>query len=155
MEMVRPMEIYALKVAFFERDINDLLSKYLPADQPIEELAVRLTAKGFTVSGVYPLFINVRFETQWDLGLENGQITARLSHFKAMGVPGNIFKSAIVKMIEEAAGAESWLRIQGDTLWIDIDSCAAKYAFGAKTHLKQLVCQSGCLILEGRSEPDA
>src|SRR5438105_10667026 len=106
------MEIYALKVSLSEQDLNDLLKKHLPADQPIEDLAVRVSPKGLIISGVYPLFIHVHFETQWELGLDKGQVTARLAHFKAMGVPGNIFKSAIVKMIEDVAGAEEWVRIQ-------------------------------------------
>jgi len=146
------MEVHALKLSLTEQDLNDLLRKYLPAGQPIEDLSVRVSPKGLTVAGVYPLFINVHFETQWQLGLDRGQVTARLEHFKAMGVPGNIFKSAIVKMIEDLAGAEKWIRIQGDTLWIDIDGCIGKYAFTALTHLRRLDCQSGQIMLEGHAE---
>src|SRR5207248_520027 len=105
------MEVQALTLSLSEQDLNDLLRKYLPPDQPIEDLAVRVTSRGLSVTGVYPLFINVHFETQWQLGLDRGQITAQLRQFKAMGVPGNIFKSAIVKMIEEVAGTEPWIRI--------------------------------------------
>jgi hypothetical protein len=146
------MEVHALKLSLTEQDLNDLLRKYLPAGQPIEDLSVRVSPKGLIVSGVYPLFINVHFETQWQLGLDRGQVTARLEHFKAMGVPGNIFKSAIVKMIEDLAGAEKWIRIQGDTLCIDIDGCIGKYAFTALTHLRRLDCQSGQILLEGHAE---
>ena len=143
------MEVQALKLSLSEQDLNDLLRKYLPADQPIEELTVRVGPQGLTVSGVYPLFINVHFETHWQLGLEDGQVTARLAHFKAMGVPGNIFKSAIVKMIEDVARAEDWVRVQGDTLWIDVDRCIGKFAFPARTNLKVVDCQAGLIILEG------
>ena len=149
------MEIHALKLSLSEQDINDLLRKHLPADQPIEDLAVRLSPHGLTVSGIYPLFINVHFETLWKIGLDGGQVTARLDHFKAMGVPGNIFKSAIVKMIEDLAGAEDWLRVQGDTLWVDVDRCIGKYAFTARTDLKLLDCQAGQLLVQGGTAPQA
>ena len=146
------MEVHALKLSLTEQDLNGLLQKYLPADQPIEDLKVRVGPKGLTIAGVYPLFINVHFETRWHVGLDRGQVTARLDHFKAMGVPGNIFKSAIVKMIEDLAGSEKWIRIQGDTIWIDIDGCIGKYAFACQTHLRLLDCQAGRLVLEGRAE---
>ena len=51
-------------------------------------LRVRLSPAGLAITGVYPLFINVHFETLWQVGLDKGQVTARLHHFKAMGVPG-------------------------------------------------------------------
>jgi hypothetical protein len=146
------MEIQALKLSLSEQDLNDLLRKYLPADHPIEELSVRVVPEGLTVSGVYPLFINVHFQTHWQLGLDQGQVSARLDHFKAMGVPGNIFKSAIVKMIEDLAGAGEWVRVRGDTLWFDVDRCIGKFAFTARTHLKNLECQAGRVILEGQAE---
>jgi hypothetical protein len=142
------MEIQALKMSLTEQDLNALLQKHLPAEQPIEDLTVRLSLKGLTVSGVYPLFINVHFETLWNIGVDGGHITARLEHFKAMGVPGNIFKSAIVKMIEDVAGAEDWLRIQGDTLWVDVDRCIGKYAFPAQTHLTSVECQAGQIVIQ-------
>jgi hypothetical protein len=142
------MEIQALKIVLTEQDLNALLQKHLPAEQPIEDLTVCLSPKGLTVTGVYPLFINVHFETLWKIGVEGGRISARLEHFKAMGVPGNIFKSAIVKMIEDAAGAEDWLQIQGDTLWVDVDRCIGKYAFPAQTHLSSAECQAGQILIQ-------
>jgi hypothetical protein len=143
------MQVYALKLAVSEQDLNDLLRKYLPADHPIEDLAVRVAEQGLTVSGIYPLFINVHFETLWRLGLEQGRVTARLAHFKAMGVPGNIFKSAIMKIVEDLASAEEWIEVAGDTLRIDVDRCLGQYAFPTRTHLKLLDCQTGAIYLEG------
>jgi len=143
------MEVHTLTLSLSEQDLNDLLRKYLPADQPIEDLAVRVTPQGLSVTGVYPLFINVHFETQWQLGLDNGLVTAHLHQFKAMGVPGNIFKSAIVKMIEDVAGSEDWLRIEGDTIRIDVDRCIAKYAFTARMNLRQIECRVAEIVVQG------
>jgi len=146
------MEVQTLKLAVVEQDLNDLIRKYLPADHPIEQLTARVNQQGVVVTGIYPLFINVHFETIWELGLDAGQITARLANFKAMGVPGNIFKSAIVKMIEELAVAEKWVRIKGDTLWVDADACIAKFACSARTNFKVLTCEPGRILLESRTE---
>src|SRR5438270_4509898 len=143
------MEVHALTLSLSEQDLNDLLRKHLPPDQPIEDLTVRVNVQGLRITGVYPLFINVHFETQWELGIERGLITARLHQFKAMGVPGNIFKSAIVKMIEDLARTEEWVRIKGDSIWFDVDACIGRYAFTAQTNLKVLACQTGQIILEG------
>src|SRR5262249_55401654 len=116
------MDIISLKLVMNDRDINDLLTRFLPPNQPVEDVRLAITPEGVVVSGVYPLFINVRFETTWELGVVNGAVAARLAHLKAMGVPGNILKSAIVKLIEDQARGEPWLRRDGDTLLIDAEA---------------------------------
>jgi hypothetical protein len=144
------MKVHALKLSLSEQDLNDLIHKYLPADAAVEDLRVRVSPKGLVVTGIYPLFINVHFETHWDVGLDRGRVTARLDQFKAMGVPGNIFKSAVVKMMEDLAGEEEWVRIEGDTIRLDVDGCITKYVFPTQTNFKVLTCQEGNVVLEGK-----
>jgi hypothetical protein len=144
------MIVHALKLSVSEQDLNDLIRKHLPADAAVENLSVRVSPKGLVVTGIYPLFINVHFETHWNVGLDQGRVTARLDQFKAMGVPGNIFKSAVVKMMEDLAGEEEWVRIEGDTIRVDVDGCIGKYAFTAQTNFKVLTCQDGHIVLEGQ-----
>lgn len=141
------MEIHALNLVLTEQDLNGLVGKHLPANQPVEDLHVAITPRGVTVTGVYPLFINVRFETRWELRVENNGVAARLGHFKAMGVPGNIFKSAIMKVIEDLAREEPWLRRDGDCLWIDVEAAIVKFALPARLNLKQIDCQAGQLLV--------
>src|SRR4051794_5879562 len=114
------MEIQALRMLVTEPDLNDLVRRYLPPDQPLEDVHVRLEGDGIHITGQYPFFINVKFETVWEVGVVDGLAFARLAHFKAMGVPGNIFKSAILKVIEEAARKESWIRIVGEQVRADL-----------------------------------
>ena len=97
------MELHALRLSLTEQDLNDLLRKYLPKDVEVEDLRVKLSTQGIHVTGIYPFFIPVHFETIWEVGVETGHATARLASFKAMGVPGNIFKSAVVKIVEDIA----------------------------------------------------
>src|SRR5215210_7957719 len=108
------MELHALKLSLTEQDLNDLLRKYLPKDPDIDDLRIKFSAEGIHVTGIYPFFFPVRFETIWEVGVKTGHATARLASFKAMGVPGNIFKSAVVKIVETLARQENWIRIVGD-----------------------------------------
>jgi hypothetical protein len=145
------MEIQALRMVVSEQDLNDLLRRYLPPEQPVEDLRVQLSADGIHVTGQYPFFISVKFETVWEVGVVDGLASIRLAKFKAMGVPGNIFKSAIMKAIEDAARKESWIRIAGDQVLADLEAACAKYAVAARLRLKSIAVQPSLLLLEAGS----
>ncbi len=142
------MEIQALRMLVTEQDLNDLIRRYQPSDTPVEDVRVRLSPEGIHITGQYPFFISVKFETIWEVGVENGLAAARLAKFKAMGVPGNIFKSAIMKVIEDAARRESWVRINGDQVLADLEVACAKYAVAAKLRLKAITVRAGELLVE-------
>jgi hypothetical protein len=144
----RGMELHSLRMSLTEQDLNDLLRKYLPRDMEVEDLRLRLRDGKIHVSGVYPFFIPVRFETIWEVGVESGHASARLSSFKAMGVPGNIFKSAVVKIFEDIAREENWIRIVGDRFLADLELGCSKYAVVAHLHLKSITVEQGKLMLE-------
>jgi hypothetical protein len=90
----------------------------------------------------------VRFETIWEVGVEAGHASARLASFKAMGVPGNIFKSTVVKIVEDVARQENWIRIVGDRFLADLEVGFSKYAVVAQLHLKSITVRPGALVLE-------
>jgi hypothetical protein len=142
------MEIHSLHVLLTEQDLNELARKHIPKDVPVDDVRLRLSPEGIHVSGVYPFFINVNFETIWHVAAEQGKAVARLTKFRAMGVPGNIFKSAIMKVIEDLAKKERWLRIAGDQIIADPDQALAQYAVAGKTHLKSIIVQTGLLVIE-------
>jgi hypothetical protein len=142
------MEIQALRLALTEQDLNELIRRYLPPDQPVEEVRVRLSPEGLHVTGIYPFFFPVKFETVWELGIVGGQVSARLANFRAMGVPGNIFKSAIMKLIEDAARKEPWVKIAGDQVLADLDLGCARYGLPARLNLRTLTLIPGQLLVE-------
>ena len=142
------MELHALRLSLTEQDLNDLLRKYLPKHVEIEDLRVRFAERCIHITGVYPFFIPVRFETIWEVGVVNGHASARLASFKAMGVPGNIFKSAVVKIVEDIARQETWIRIVGDRFLADLELGCSKYAVLARLHLKAIDVKPGQLMLE-------
>jgi hypothetical protein len=142
------MEIHSLHLLVTEQDLNELLKKHAPKDLPVEDMRLRLSPEGVHVTGIYPFFINVKFETIWHLSADEGKAVAQLTKFRAMGVPGNIFKSAIMKMIEDVAQREPWVRVAGDQLIADPDQACAMYAVAGKTHLKSIIVQTGLLVIE-------
>jgi hypothetical protein len=142
------MELHALRLSLTEQDLNDLLRKYMPKNVDVEDLRVRFADNCVHVTGIYPFFFPVRFETIWEIGVDGGHASARLASFKAMGVPGNIFKSAVVKIVEDIAKQESWIRIAGDRFLADLELGCSKYAVLAHLHLKSITVQSGQLMLE-------
>jgi hypothetical protein len=142
------MEIHSLHVLVTEQDLNELAKKHIPKELPVEDMRLRLSPEGVHVSGVYPFFINVKFETIWHISAEHGKAIAQLTKFRAMGVPGNIFKSAIMKMVEDLARKEPWIQVHGDQLIADPDQALAHYVPSAKTHLKSIIVQTGLMVIE-------
>ncbi|MSQ94117.1 MAG: hypothetical protein EXR98_06120 [Gemmataceae bacterium] len=142
------MELHALKLSLTEQDLNDILRKYLPKNLDVDDLRVKFSEQGIHVAGIYPLFFPVRFETIWEIGVEQGHATARLASFKAMGVPGNIFKSAVVKIVENIAKQENWIRIVGDRFLADVELGCSKYAVLAHLHLRSITVKPGSLMVE-------
>jgi hypothetical protein len=142
------MELHALRLSLTEQDLNDLLRKYMPKNVDVEDLRVKFANGAIHVTGIYPFFFPVRFETIWEVGVDGGHASARLASFKAMGVPGNIFKSAVVKIVEDIAKQESWIRIAGDRFLADLELGCSKYAVLAHLHLKAITVQPGQLMLE-------
>ena len=142
------MELHALRVSLTEQDANDLIRRYMPPDSPVEDVRVQLTPEGLIVTGQYPFFIAVKFETVWELGVQQGHVFARLARFRAMGVPGNIFKSAIMKLVEDAARREDWVRIHGDVILADAERGYAKYATPVRLNLRAITITAGQLTVE-------
>lgn len=143
------MEAHFFKICITEQDLNHLVGKYLPPDHPIEELQVHLIPSGVSVSGLFPMFGTVRFETHWEIGVAAGQITARLAQFKVLGIPADIFKSALVNLIEEFAKEEPWVQFEKDRLQINLDAFVGKFAFPACTNVTAISNYEGSLLIEG------
>jgi hypothetical protein len=147
------MEIQALRLLVTEKALNELVARHLPDDQPVEELRFRLTPEGLHVSGEYPLFLRISFETHWELGVRDGNVTARLKRFKALGLPAPVFKSVLLKVLRETAGKESWLRFDGeDTILVLVDRLLAEKGIPLRTNLSAIRCQEGSLVLEAKAQ---
>jgi hypothetical protein len=147
------MEIQALTLLVTDQDLNELAARHLPADQPVENLRFRITSEGVHVSGEYPLFLRVSFRTLWELGVRGGEVTARLAHFKALGMPLAVFRSLLLKLVTDAAGNQDWLRMDHDTLLLHVDRALLAEGIPVRTNLTRIECRDGSLIVQGGSSP--
>jgi hypothetical protein len=145
------MELQALKLLVTEQDINELLARNLTGDNGLENVQVRIAPEGVYVTGEYPMLVRVGFETLWELDAQAGKVHARLAGLKAMGLPATVFKSAVLKAIEEAVQQENWLAFQNDTMVVDVDRLLADKGIRAKTNLNTVRCLAGELIIESAS----
>jgi hypothetical protein len=141
------MELQALKLLVTEQDLNDLLKKYLP-DEPLENVRIRIAPEGVYVSGEYPLFVRVAFETLWEPGTQAGKVIARLTKLKAAGIPGTPFKNMVIEAIKHAVQKENWVAFDADAIVLDVDRLLAGEGIQAKTNLRAVRCQAGTLLIE-------
>lgn len=145
------MEVHSLRITVTEQDLNALAKKIKAGESPIENPEVRIAPEGVTVKGVYPMFVNVSFETQWELAITDGNVTVKLLLLRAMGMPGNIFKSVLMKVIADAAKDKPGFRIDEDTIVIDLDTLLKAEGIDARTRLSALDCQAGQITLTAGS----
>ena len=145
------MEIQALRVLFTEEELNQLLARHLPKDQPVEELRLRLTPEGVYIQGAYPLFVPVAFETLWELEVCAGRVLARMVKFRALGMPVMVFRSAVLGIIAETAAKSDWLAVEQDAVFVDVDRLLAKNGLPARTNLTALRLQDGTLVIEAKA----
>src|SRR5688500_13647597 len=120
------MEIKQLALVVTDYDLNQLATKYLPRDFPVVGTQLRVAPEGLSVSGKYPLFVQVPFETLWELDVVSGKVSARLTKARAMGVPVTVFMNMFLKILREAVAREPWLEIQKETMVVDVERLLAQ-----------------------------
>jgi hypothetical protein len=147
------MEIQALTLLVTDQDLNELSARHLPKDQPVENLRFHISPEGVHVTGEYPLFLRVAFKTLWELGVRGGEVTARLARFKALGMPLAVFRSLLLKLATDAAGNQDWLRMDNDTLLLQVDRALQAEGYPVRTNLTRIECREGSLIVEAKAGP--
>jgi hypothetical protein len=148
------MEIHRLCISLTEKALNDLANKHFPEEVAVEDLEIRILPEGVRVKGAYQMFVPVTFEALWELGVEGGRATARLAHFRTMGIPANVLKSLIMNVIADAARKEPWLQVQGDLVRADLDGMLKRGGLQGRTNLTAIRCQIGVIVVEaGNGEP--
>ena len=142
------MEITQLRASVTEDDLNEILKRHLPRGLPVQDIKIGIAPQGIVIQGVYPMFVNVAFETLWEPTIQQGRLALQLTQFKAMGMGGNMFKGAVLKQIAEAVQGKDFIGMVGDTLILDLDLLLQKSGVTAKTNLTRMGCEAGRLVLE-------
>lgn len=142
------MEVHLLRLEIGDADLSSLIARHLPDDGPLENVAVRIQPGGLFITGVYPILVNVAFESWWRLGVEGGKVWADLTRLKAFGMPAMVFKSAILKAIEDISGQWLWIEIRGERIHVDVEAALGRHAIPGRVHLRRLDCGDGTLLIE-------
>lgn len=157
------MEIQALRAVITEQDVNDWLAQALAGNRQLDvrDLRVRLTQEGACVSGVYESrIIDVPFESVWELSAPAGKAGARLASFRPLGgLGGKAFgvadalssgslRQLLMRGIADALTDESSVKVEGDTIFCDVDGLLAANGISVRTNLSRLHCEPGQLVIE-------
>jgi hypothetical protein len=141
------MEIQALKLVVSEQDINELARQVPLNGAPVRDLLVVITEQGVSVRGRYHAWISVAFETMWLVTIESGKIRAHLADVKVVGMPAALIKGMMTEMLSDSL-ASPGISVEGEVLWIDLDTVLAKQGFPARTNLTGVRCTAGKLFIE-------
>jgi hypothetical protein len=107
----------------------------------------QITPEGLAVTGEFPLFVPVNFQTLWELGVRQGKVTARLVNMRAFGLPATVFKSMVLKVIAEAARKVTGLESDNDQVIADVDQLAAEEGVTLRCNLQTIRCLTGSLVV--------
>lgn len=143
------MEIQALRLLVTEQDINAIVARALAREPQVRDVQVRLAAEGVHVTGVYPTaFMNVKFQTLWEVSAVAGKVAARLADIKVVGLPVSMLRGVIMAAVAEATAKEDALRIEGDRILFDPERILAKNGVTGQINLTAVHCAPGNLTIE-------
>jgi hypothetical protein len=142
------MEIKRLELLVTDQDLQDLAREQLPKEVAFEDLQIHIEPAGVRIKGVYHMFVPVSFEMLWEMGVDQGNATAKLASFRTMGMPGNVLKSLIMNVVADTAKDEPWLQVKGDTVRADVDGLLKRLGVNLRTRLTAIRCLDGQLAVE-------
>jgi len=142
------IEIQALKLLITEQALDQVIPQILAKNPQLKELRIKLTPEGANVSGVYHMVVNVPFEAVWELSAQEGQLAARLGNLKVSGLGGGMLKPALLGALREAVKKEEGVRLDGETLLVDIDKVLGKHGLVLRSNLTAIRCGDGHVVVE-------
>jgi hypothetical protein len=151
------VDVLALQIRFTQADMAEVVRRLDQAvDHSLEDVRVELANEGIKLSGIYPMFLRVKFETTWTPSVRDGKLHVRLADLRALGVPGTIFRSAVVKLIEDAIENEPGVTRVEESIVFDLERVAAARLFPVSIQLQDVRIEQNALILTaGREKMEA
>lgn len=143
------MEVHALELHLTQEDLNGLARKLVPEDSPVEDLQILLKPGSVGVRGVYPMLVNVSFECWWQADISQGKVRCKITQLRAMGMPGMVFRSAVLRALESLAKREYWFAVEGEDIFIDPEYLLSRHAIPGRLNLKALQVLESALVLVG------
>jgi hypothetical protein len=145
------IEIQALKLRISEQALDRVIPQILAQNPQLRELRLRLTPDGAVVSGVYHMVVNVAFSAVWALSVQGGQLAARLGELKVSGLGGGMLKPALLSALGGAVKKEDGMRLDGETLMVDIDRVLGRHGLDLRSNLAAIQCGDGYVLVEAEA----
>lgn len=156
------MQIEQLRVVITEDDLNAWLATALAGQRlDVRDVRIRVENGGIRVQGVYETRImDVPFDSLWEPSVVRGQVGARLAAFAPMGgAAGKAFgladflakgslRGMIMQGLADAVAHQPGLRVEGDSLFCDVDRLIAEQGFSVRTNLTTIRCAPGQVTIE-------
>jgi len=142
------MDILALRATISEQDLNDLAKRHLPSNLPVEELRFEVIPEGLRIRGEYPLLVQVKFETLWELSVREGKVLARLVQLRTLGMPMGPLKGMVLNLLASYVPKEEWLKMEADAVLVDVEQFLGREGLQARLNLSAVRCQAGSIQIE-------
>jgi hypothetical protein len=156
------MEIQALRLLLTEQDLYRFAVDGAGAHEAVRDLRLRIVPEGIHIAGTYPTsLMDIPFATLWHLSVRDGVLLARLGRMdtgngdSALDVfslisPGAV-RATVMGAIARALRGEDGLRVEGETVLVDLDRLAARRGLPLRTNLVAVRCGQGALIIESEA----
>jgi hypothetical protein len=143
------MEIQALKLFVTEAEANDYARRVLKDTEGVEGLQVKLMPEGLIVQGQYAMsFFKVPFETTWEVSAAGPEVVARLASVRVAGLPAGVLKGALMKMMRDTTEGQPGIRVQDDTVRIDVVEVARAHQVPLRLALTAVRLSIGAAVIE-------
>jgi hypothetical protein len=142
------MEIQALRALIPEAMLTRIAAEAIPPDVKVKDVRVHIRPEGVLITGTYQMFFNVPFDTHWELAVLDGKILARLANVKVAKLGAGMVKGVLLGALADAASKIDGVRLDGDTLSVDVDRIITARGYPVRTNLKSVDCQEGSLLIE-------
>jgi hypothetical protein len=143
------MEIQRLKLTLDEADLNGMVARFLPHEDAVENLRLRLLPEGVLAEGDYATPLGtVSFETLWAPQVKDGVVQARLASVKVAGWPAGVLRGLLLKMIREQVAKEPGVCVDHETVRVDVQQVLLARGIPLHIRLTSLRCEAGQLVVE-------
>ena len=150
------LELNAIELTITDSDLRAIIGKYVPGDDlPVSDLEAQIGSDGVIVRGKYQAaFLKGSFDAAVSLRADGQVVLATLADLKALGPVGNMFKGALMSMLQKNLGDIPGISSDGDAIKFDLEILLADHGITAKLGTLDIRCAPGRLTLKLSGEVD-
>ncbi|MFO0879108.1 MAG: hypothetical protein U0840_17325 [Gemmataceae bacterium] len=144
------MEIQSLKLLVTDADIAAALRELAGQQEGLENFQARITPEGLLLQGEYAtgFGFKVPFETTWLPAPAGPILQITLTNIKVAGLPAGLLRGVLFRTLADAAEQHPGMRVEGETVFLNIPELAAGRGFDVRLRLTALHLSTGSATLE-------